>query len=131
MSTTTTPMIQRIGQIAINIHDLERAKTFYRDTLGLRHLFDAPPGLSFFDCGGVRLMLSPPEGGRFDHPGSILFLEVADIMEAHRTLVAKGVRFENEPHLIARMPNGELWMAFFEDSEGNPLELMSLRPATA
>ena len=130
MSTTTTPMIQRIGQIAINIHDLERAKAFYRDTLGLRHLFDAPPGLSFFDCGGVRLMLSPPEGERFDHPGAPLYFEVADIVQTHRALVAKGVRFENEPHLIARMPNGELWMAFFEDSEGNPLQLMGMRPAS-
>ena len=120
-------MIQRIGQIAIVVRDLERARTFYRDTLGLTHLFDAPT-LSFFDCGGVRLMLTPPEGPRFDHPGSILYLEVADILEAHRTLVARGVTFENEPHVIARMSNGDLWMAFFSDPDGNPLQLMSMRP---
>lgn len=121
--TATTPLTQ-IGQIAINVHDVERATQFYRDTLGMKFLF-AAPRMAFFDCGGVRLMLSLPEGAQFDHPASILYYRVADIHAATAELQARGVRFENQPHLVARMPDHELWMAFFRDSEGNPLELMS------
>jgi methylmalonyl-CoA/ethylmalonyl-CoA epimerase len=113
-----------LGQIAIRAHDVSRAVGFYRDALGLRLLFQAPPGLAFFDCGGIRLMLSPPEPG-FDHPGSVLYFRVADIRQTHAALVAAGVRFRDEPHLIAKMPDHDLWMAFFYDSEDNTLALMS------
>jgi methylmalonyl-CoA/ethylmalonyl-CoA epimerase len=117
--------ISRIGQIAINAHDVERAATFYQDTLGLKLLFKAGPGLAFFDCGGVRLMLTRPEKPEFDHPGSILYFAVPDIQAAHATMKEKGVRFEDEPHLVARMPDHELWMVFFRDTEGNLMGLMS------
>jgi methylmalonyl-CoA/ethylmalonyl-CoA epimerase len=116
-------MLTSIGQIAINVHDLERALAFYRDTLELRHLFTAG-SLAFFDCGGVRLMLSPPEKPEFDHPGSVLYFKVAAIEEAYRELTGRGVSFIEGPHLIAKMPDHELWMAFFRDSEGNTLALM-------
>jgi methylmalonyl-CoA/ethylmalonyl-CoA epimerase len=117
--------LSQIRQIAINVKDMPRAVAFYRDVLGMKHLFDAGPRLSFFDCGGVRLMLSPPERAEFDHPGSILYYKVADIAAAHQELAAKGVKFENAPHVIARMPDHELWLAEAHDSEGNTFALMS------
>lgn len=115
----------RIGQIAIVCQDVARARAFYRDALGVPHLFDAGPTLSFFNCGGTRLMLSPPEGEA--RGTSVLYFFVADIDGAKRELVAKGVRFVNEPHMIAKMPDHELWLAEFRDSEGNVMALMEER----
>jgi methylmalonyl-CoA/ethylmalonyl-CoA epimerase len=91
----------------------------------MRLLFEVPPKMAFFDCAGVRLMLSLPETHEFDHPGSVLYFRVDDIAQAHATLRERGVNFVDEPHLIARMPDHELWMTFFKDSEGNTLALMS------
>jgi len=105
--------------------DLDRAVGFYRDTLGLRFLFQAPPRLAFFDCAGVRLMLDVPEDKEFDHPGSVLYFTVADIRATHAALQGRGVAFRHEPALIARLPDREVWMAFFQDSEGNTLALMA------
>ncbi|HLX10576.1 MAG TPA: VOC family protein [Thermoanaerobaculia bacterium] len=116
--------LSQIGQIAVNVQEVERATAFYRDTLGLRFLF-AFPGLAFFDCGGVRLMLSRAEDPKLDHPASILYYRVPDIEVAHAALVARGVRFEQEPHLVARMPDHELWLAEFRDSEDNVVALMT------
>ena len=117
--------ISRIGQIAINAHDVDRATAFYQNALGLKLLFKAPPGLAFFDCGGVRLMLSRPEKAEFDHPSSVLYFAVPDIQVAHVRMKESGVKFEDEPHLIAKMPDHDLWMTFFRDSEGNLIGLMS------
>jgi methylmalonyl-CoA/ethylmalonyl-CoA epimerase len=105
--------------------DLDRAVGFYRDKLGLPFLFKAPPQLAFFDCGGVRLLLDVPADKEFDHPGSILYFAVDDIRKTHELLVSRGVVFRGEPHLIARLPDREVWMAFFDDSEDNTLALMS------
>jgi len=121
--------ISRIGQIAINVHDLDRAVAFYRDTLGLPLLFAAGK-LAFFDCGGVRLMLDVPEKPEFDHLSSILYFAVPDITAAHRQMLAAGVHFEDQPHVIAKMPDHDLWMTFFRDSEHNLLALMSEVPRT-
>jgi methylmalonyl-CoA/ethylmalonyl-CoA epimerase len=124
----STPVsLSRIGQIGIVVHDVERATAFYRDVLGMRFLF-AFPGLAFFDCDGVRLMLSKPEKPEFDHPSSILYFRVTDIQQAASSLRARDVRFDDEPHLIARMPDHDLWMTFFRDLDGNPLALMSEVP---
>jgi catechol 2,3-dioxygenase-like lactoylglutathione lyase family enzyme len=117
--------LSKISQISVNAHDLERAIAFYRDKLGMRFLFQVPPKMGFFDCGGVRLMLSLPEKPEFDHPGSVLYFLVPDIQKSYTTLNSRGVSFEGEPHLIAKMPDHELWMVFFRDSEGNLLALMS------
>ena len=117
--------LSRIGQIAMRARDLDRAIRFYRDTLGLKFLFTAPPQLAFFDCNGVRLLLDVPLDKEFDHPGSILYFAVDDIKEMHRLLVSRGVTFRKEPHLIARLADREVWMAFFDDSEGNTLALMA------
>ena len=123
-STAAGTAITQIGQIAINVHDTNRAVEFYRDTLGLKLLFTAGR-LAFFDCGGVRLMLSPPERPEFDHPSSILYFKVADIKAAYARLLERKVRTESEPHMVARMPDHELWLADFRDSEGNIMCLMS------
>jgi len=127
--TSATPSlgITRLGQIAINVHDLDRATAFYRDILGLPLLFTAG-SLAFFDCGGVRLMLTHPEKPEFDHPGSVLYFTVSDIDSAHRQMLASGVHFEDAPHLIARMPTHDLWMTFFRDPDQNLLALMSEVP---
>ena len=117
--------ISRLGQIQIRAHNVERAAAFYQDVLGLKLLFKAPPGLAFFDCGGVRLIIDRPEKPEFDHPSSILYFAVPDIQAAHAQLKQSGVRFEDEPHLIARMPDHDLWMTFFRDSEDNLMALMS------
>jgi methylmalonyl-CoA/ethylmalonyl-CoA epimerase len=113
-----------IGQIAINAHDVPAMAAFYRDVLGLRHLFDAGPNLAFFDCGGVRLMLTQPSAPEFDHPSSILYFKVPDIDAAHEALVRAGAAIERPPQLTARMPDHELWMCFFRDPGGNMLALM-------
>lgn len=122
-------MIRQIAQISMTARDVARAVSFYRDTLGLKLLFEAPPQMAFFDCGGIRLMLGVPTEPEFDHPGSILYFRVDDIQSVHATYRERGVTFRGEPHLVARMPDHELWMAFFHDSEGNTLALMSeVRP---
>jgi methylmalonyl-CoA/ethylmalonyl-CoA epimerase len=117
--------LSQIGQIAVSVKDVDKAVAFYRDVLGLKLLFQAPPGLAFFDCGGVRLMLARPEKPEFDHPASTIYFKVADIRQATATLKARGARFEDEPRLIAKMPDHDLWMAFFRDGEHNLLGLMS------
>jgi methylmalonyl-CoA/ethylmalonyl-CoA epimerase len=123
--TTNGPAITKVGQIQIRTHDVERAADFYEKVLGLKLLFKAPPGLAFFECNGVRLMLDRPEKPEFDHAASILYFAVPDIKAAHAGLKEKGVRFEDEPHMIARMPDHDLWMTFFRDTEENLLALMS------
>ncbi len=153
-----SPVVERVGQIAIPVTELERAVAFYRDALGLPLLFQAPPALAFLDMGGIRLMLdgsaaeaakgaagaagaagsakgsakgsaagaavdSAESGG--DEGGVVLYYAVEDLDAAHATLAGRGVVFAREPHLVARMPDHELWMAFFRDPDGHLLALMS------
>ena len=120
--------LSHIGQIAVVVHDLDRATAFYRDALGMPFLFAAPPRLAFFDAGGTRLMLDgAPEAG-FDHPGSILYFDVPDVRTAHAELTARGVAFVDQPHVVAPMPNGDLWMSFFKDPDGNTMAIMAVQP---
>jgi methylmalonyl-CoA/ethylmalonyl-CoA epimerase len=120
------PGLSTIGQIAITVADVDRAAAYYRDTLGMKPLFQFP-GLAFFDCDGMRLMLTAPE-----KPGepysSIVYFKVPDIHRAHAALAARGVEFERQPHLTARMPDHDLWMAFFRDLDRNLLALMCEAP---
>lgn len=125
MTASPAVHLSRIGQIAVNAKDVERATAFYRDTLGMKLLFQAPPQLAFFDCDGVRLMLSAPSEDEFDHASSVLYFRVNDIREAHEELSRRGVVFRDQPHLVAKLPDHELWMTFFRDSEDNTLALMS------
>ncbi|MEX1183350.1 MAG: VOC family protein [Gemmatimonadota bacterium] len=120
--------IRRIGQIAITVRDTPTAKAFYRDVLGLTHLFDAPPAMSFFDCGGVRLLLGQAEDTAQPAASSILYLDVPDITAAHAVLAARGVSFIHEPHSVADLGDRVLWLAFFHDCDRNTLALMSEVP---
>jgi len=113
-----------IGQIGLTVDDLEQAIAFYRDALELKHLFDAPPAMSFFQCGGVRLMLSRPERPGADRFSAAVYFKVGDIQAARDALAGRGVTFEAEPKLLAKMPDHELWMAFFRDPSRNLLALM-------
>lgn len=122
--STPSLSISQIAQISIIVHDLDRAVAFYRDTLGMKFLFQAPK-MAFFDCGGVRLYLGLPEEEEFDHPGSILYYKVDDINAAWAALRDRSAELVREPHFLAKMPDHELWLAFFKDSEGNTLALMS------
>jgi predicted enzyme related to lactoylglutathione lyase len=115
--------ISGIVQIAVTVKDVARAMAFYRDTLGLKFLFDTGI-LAFFDCGGVRLMLSTAEQEELQHP-SVIYYRVPDIHRATAALKAKGVKFEEEPHMIAKMPDHDLWLVAFRDSEENICALMS------
>jgi len=124
MTAAQTPGITSIGQIAINVQDLTRAVGFYREKLGLRLLYEFP-GLAFFDCGGVRLMMSRAETPELDHPASIIYYKVADIQAASSSLEGAGVTLEHQPTRIAEMPDHDLWMSFARDTEGNLFGLMS------
>src|SRR6266702_1693054 len=112
MTTATQQFgLSAIGQIFIRARDLDRAVRFYRDTLGMPFLFQAPPQMAFFQCGATTVMLGVP-----------------DIAAAHTTLRGRGVEFISEPHLVHRAADYELWLADFRDSEGNVLALMERRP---
>ena len=114
--------ISSIGQIARSVSNTPASEQWYRDVLGLPHLYTFGT-LAFFDCGGTRLMLSQ-EGGAGKE--SILYLRVPDIAAAHQALSARGVKFTHAPHMIHRHADGtEEWMAFFEDPDARPLALMA------
>lgn len=117
------PSPRRIAQIAVTVEDLERARTFYRDTLGLTHLFDAPPGLAFFQCGETRLMLSRPEG--VESGSSIIYYAVEDVAAAHAALAESGVAFEEGPRRIAEVDGKPIDLAICRDGEGNLVGLIS------
>jgi predicted enzyme related to lactoylglutathione lyase len=112
-----------IGQIAITVRQLPRAVVWYREIFGLKFLFEAGH-MAFFDCGGVRLMLSFSEQVESTY-SSVIYFKTSDIYTESQHLTAKGVQFDAPPKMIAKMPDHELWMAFFRDSEGNLLALMS------
>jgi methylmalonyl-CoA/ethylmalonyl-CoA epimerase len=122
--------IANIGQISIIVKDVERATAFYRDVLGLPLLFTVP-GMAFFDCGGVRLMLGTPSSPEYDHPSSILYFRVPDIQAGYQRLMQHSVEIVAPPRLIAPMPAYDLWMTAFRDSEGNIHQLMSEVPRSA
>lgn len=124
-----------LAQVALRVHDVAAAAEYYRDRLGLRLLFTAPtpgsgaaPGMAFFDCGGVRLLLGRPETEAEDHPGSILYFRVEDIAASHRVLTERGVRFVEAPRMMADLGSHELWLAFFRDPWENPLALLAEVP---
>jgi predicted enzyme related to lactoylglutathione lyase len=127
---TTEFGLGKIGQIAVNAHDLERAIAFYRDVLGVKFLFQVPK-MAFFQAGSVRLLIGIPETPEFDHPASILYYDVEDINGAHDVLTSRGVVFREKPQKVADLGDRVLWLAFFNDSESNVVALMSEVPKTA
>ena len=131
MKSENEVSLGQIGQISVNVNDLDRAVAFYKDILGLKHLFSAPGRMAFFDCSGVRLMLAIPENPELNHPSSILYFKVQNIEQTHEALVKLGVHFETQPMLVAPMATHDLWLAEFRDSEHNVLALMSEKPKGA
>ncbi len=126
MTPTTQPFgLSSIGQIFVRARDLDRAVRFYRDTLGMPFLFQAPPQMAFFQCGPTTVMVGVPESPEFDHPASTIYYLVPDIDAAHATLRGRAVDFISEPHLVHRAADYDLWLADFRDSEGNVLALMA------
>jgi len=124
MNSNPNLVLNEIGQIGLTVSDLEKSVAFYRDALGLKHLFNAPPAMAFFAAGNVRLMLSRPEKPDSERFGCALYFRVADIEAARAALAARGVTFEVEPHRLAKMPDHELWLAFFRDPNRNLLALL-------
>jgi methylmalonyl-CoA/ethylmalonyl-CoA epimerase len=120
--------LSRIEQIAIPVRELARATAFYRDVLGMKLLFEVPPTLAFFDCDGIRLALSTSSDPMYDPPGSIVYYRVTDIEAAHQELEGRSIEFLQGPHRIAELGDVEIWMAFFEDTEGNTLAITSEKP---
>ena len=120
-----------VGQLLIPVEDLDRAIVFYRDTLGLRFLFSAPPQMSFFQSGNVRLLVGVPEADQPRQRGSAVYFQVADIHAVFQTLVERGVKFGASPHVVHRTPTAELWLTEFRDPDGNQLALMSETPKQA
>ena len=122
------PRLNQIGQIFVTAKDLDRAIAFYRDTLGMTFLFQAPPSMAFFDCDGIRLMLGVPDRPELAHPASIIYYKVDDIERVYETFNTRGVEFLVKPHVVASLPTYDLWLADFKDSEDNILALMSEVP---
>ena len=116
--------ITAVRQIALTVSDVARSVEFYRDALGLPFLFSAGPTLAFLDIGGMRLMLSGPEGEFTPGASAVIYLLVGDIEAAHREMVTRGVKFSEAPRMIAKMPDHDLWLAAFQDLDGNHLALM-------
>jgi methylmalonyl-CoA/ethylmalonyl-CoA epimerase len=127
MATGVNATLSKIRQIALPVRDIAEATRFYRDTLGMRHLFDAPPALSFFDCGGVQLMLAGPAGqgkdGKQQH--AVVFYDVSDIKATHARIKSSGARSLEEPRVITRMNGREIWISSISDGQGNVVGLMS------
>ncbi|HYF38866.1 MAG TPA: VOC family protein [Gemmatimonadales bacterium] len=117
-----------VGQLAIPVANLERALVFYRDVLGLQFLFQAPPGLAFLKCGEVRIMLAQKQQGEPGTPAGVIYYRVADLDAAYSALRSRRATFVDEPHLIARLPDHELWMVFLRDPDDHLLALMAERP---
>jgi methylmalonyl-CoA/ethylmalonyl-CoA epimerase len=119
--------ISQIGQIALPVQDVDRSEAFYEGCLGLRKLFRYG-GLSFFDCAGVRLLLDKVHDAKGFSPQGCVYFRCADITFAVTELKARGVNFSSDPHLIAKMDDHDLWMAFFADPDGHILALMQEAP---
>jgi methylmalonyl-CoA/ethylmalonyl-CoA epimerase len=119
--------LDHIGQIALAVGDVDRAEAFYRDVLGLRKLYRFGD-LTFFDCAGVRLMLEKAHAPENIPKSSVIYFRCADIALAVRELEQRGVTFSSKPHLIAKMDDHDLWMAFFTDPDGHTLALMQEAP---
>lgn len=120
-----SPISGDLGQIALPVQNIQNSIAFYRDKLGLPLLFEVPPNLAFFRCGTVRLMLSENKSAKpVPSACSVFYFRVRQIQDVHAELLRRGIVFEEPPHLVAKMPDHELWMAFLRDPDGQPLGLM-------
>ncbi len=122
--------IQNIGQIAIAISDLEESVYFYEKILKLEKLFDVPPNLAFFNCSGVRLMLTTLQGDEADHNTSVIYYRITEIEQVFDELKALQVGIERMPAMAAQMDDHELWIGFIRDPDNNLVGLMEEKPLT-
>ena len=127
MSQHSSVGLSVIGQISVTVQDLDRAVEFYRDQLGMQFLFRVP-GMAFFNCSGVRLLLGRSEDESSAVNASVIYYKVDDLESTHDAFRSRGISFDSGPHKIADMPDHELWMAFFRDSEMNLMALMAEKP---
>jgi methylmalonyl-CoA/ethylmalonyl-CoA epimerase len=120
MSSDVAVRVNEVMQISLTVNDLAQAKHFYGDVLGMPFLFDAG-NMAFFQCGGVRLLIG---AGETKPTGTLVYFRVQDLQATHASLRGQGVEFSQEPHMVARMPDHDLWLAFIRDPSGNVLGLM-------
>lgn len=125
MESAVAVHLNEIMQVALTVSDVAQAKQFYGDVLGMQFLFDAG-NMAFFQCGGVRVLIG---AGEMKANGTVLYFRVTDLQGTHAALRERGVEFAQEPHMVARMPDHELWLAFLRDPSGNLLGLMEERRA--
>ncbi len=123
--------LSEIGQIAVTVSSIDKALPFYRDALGLTFLFSPAPDLAFLAAGAIRIMLSTPQGAGAVGANSILYFKIADIAAAYAAIVYRGATGEQAPHLVAKLPDHELWMAFLRDPDGNMVGLMEEKALTS
>ena len=121
----SAPTVTGIAQLAITVEEVERSTAFYRDVVGLKFLFSAPPGLAFFDCAGTRLMLASRATGGPTHSHPVIQFRVASAREFAAALVERGVPLHKEPHVIAKLPHADLWLAYVSDPDGHIVGFMS------
>lgn len=114
--------LEDICQIAVSVSDLARSKEFYQNVLGMRFLFDTGP-MSFFLCGGIRFAIGTADKA-VSPGGTIVYFRVREIQETCRLLTEKGVELIQTPHLVAKMADHDLWLAFLRDPDANTIGLM-------
>ena len=126
----SAPVVTGIAQLAVTVENLERSAAFYRDVVGLKFLFSAPPGLAFLDCAGTRLMLATEATGGPTHAHPVIYFRVASVREFAAGLVERGIPLHKEPHVIAKLPHADLWLAFVLDPDGHLVGFMSEEKGT-
>jgi len=120
--------IYGIGQIAIAVSDIKQAVKFYKDKLGLSLLFEVPSGMAFFECGGIRLMITEQNGDKKDHHTSVIYYRVNDIKRVAQNMTERGVTFTRQPQMAVKMPDHELWIGFLRDPDENLIGIMEEVP---
>ncbi|NRB24596.1 VOC family protein [Shewanella sp.] len=120
--------VERIGLITIAITDLDKSVQFYCEILGLELLFEIASGLAFLNRGGTRLMLTILQGKVKNHKTSVIYYKVNDIHASTERLKDKGVEFEREPQMAAKIEDHDLWFGFLGDPDNNVIGLMAEIP---
>jgi catechol 2,3-dioxygenase-like lactoylglutathione lyase family enzyme len=128
MTMSDKQEILGIGQIAIAVSDIKKAIDFYKNKLGLNLLFEVPSGMAFFECGGIRLMVTEQNGDLKDHKTSVIYYHVLEIKKTAKSMLERGVKFTKDPHMAVKMPDHELWIGFLRDPDENLIGIMEEVP---
>ena len=116
-----------LTQVGLSVRDLNRARHFYRDVLGLALLFETN-GMMFFQLVGLRLLVGKAYSAEQSIGGSILYFDAPDFESAVDALTAKGVTFLSDAQVLQRTDTHELKLRSFLDPDGNALALLGLVP---